>query len=159
MGIAVDADGGKFHWTQKAMTTPARGRIFRANIEILSEQSPANRKNIELLYENPKAVNLDLDPAGRALYSTDRGDPPRGDTLNRAPMDPKPGNRTEPEILFDHLMEGIGLALDVKTGRMFFTDRASSVYSANLDGSNKKMLLAGEGNLTGIVYAELPAGH
>jgi hypothetical protein len=31
------------------------------------------------------------------------------------------------------------------------------VYSANLDGSNKKELLFFEGNLTGIAYVELPA--
>jgi hypothetical protein len=40
----------------------------------------------------------------------------------------------EPEIVFTHLMEGIGLALDLKGGRMFITDFGGSVYSANLDG-------------------------
>jgi hypothetical protein len=38
---------------------------------------------------------------------------------------------------------------------MFLTDFAGSVYSANLDGSNKKTLLFAEGNLTGIAYVEL----
>jgi hypothetical protein len=38
-------------------------------------------------------------------------------------------------------MEGIALALDVKGGPMFITDLAGAVYSANLDGSNKKTLL------------------
>ena len=52
-------------------------------------------------------------------------------------------------------MEGIGLALDLKGGRMFFTDFAGSVYSANLDGSNQKTLLFAQGNLTGIAYADL----
>jgi hypothetical protein len=37
---------------------------------------------------------------------------------------------------------------------MFFTDLAGSVYSAHLDGSNEKMLAAGQGNLTGICYVE-----
>jgi hypothetical protein len=37
------------------------------------------------------------------------------------------------------------------------TDLGGSVYSANLDGSNKKTVLMAEGNLTGIVYAEIPA--
>ena len=68
---------------------------------------------------------------------------------------PTPGNRKDPEILFSHLMEGIGLALDLKGGRMFITDFAGTVYSANLDGSNKKTLLFAEGNLTGIAYAEI----
>jgi hypothetical protein len=53
-------------------------------------------------------------------------------------------------------MEGIGIALDFKGGRMFFTDLAGSVYSARLDGSEKRTLLAAQGNLTGIAYAEIP---
>ena len=58
-----------------------------------------------------------------------------------------------------HLMEGIGLALDPNEGRMFFSDLGGSVYRANLDGSSLEMLLAAQGNLTGIAYAEAPAGH
>jgi DNA-binding beta-propeller fold protein YncE len=160
VGIAVDAEGGKFYWTQKGDDNAGQGRIFRANIEVPPGQSPANRRDIELLYENlPEPIDLDLDLANRTLYWTDRGDPPRGNTVNRAPMDPNPGNRKEPEILFTHLMEGIGLALDLKGGRMFFTDLGGTVYSTNLDGSNQKTLLIAEGNLTGIAYVELTAGH
>ena len=72
-------------------------------------------------------------------------------------MDAAPGNRKDPEILISHLMEGIGLALDLKGGRMFLTDFAGSLYSANLDGSNKKPVIFAQGNLTGIAYAEIPA--
>jgi len=39
---------------------------------------------------------------------------------------------------------------------MFFTDLAGGVYSARLDGSEKKPLLFAQGNVTGIAYAELP---
>jgi DNA-binding beta-propeller fold protein YncE len=160
VGIAVDAEGGKFYWTQKGAGNAGDGRIFRANIEIPQGQSPANRTDIELLYENlPEPIDLDLDLANRTLYWTDRGDPPRGNTVNRAPMDPLSGNRKAPKILFTHLEEGIGLALDLKRGRMFITDYAGSLYSANLDGSNRKTLAYAEGNLTGIAYVELPAGH
>jgi hypothetical protein len=56
----------------------------------------------------PEPIDLDLDPVNRTLYWTDRGDPPRGNTVNRAPMDPAPENGKEPEILFSHLMEGSG---------------------------------------------------
>jgi DNA-binding beta-propeller fold protein YncE len=160
VGIAVDAEGGKFYWTQKGAGNAGDGRIFRANIEIPQGQSPANRTDIELVYENlPEPIDLDLDLANRTLYWTDRGDPPRGNTVNRAPMDPQSGNRKEPEILFTHLEEGIGLALDLKGGRMFMTDYAGSLYSANIDGSNRKMLAYAQGNLTGIAYVELPARH
>ena len=156
VGIAVDAAGGKFYWTQKGADNAGQGRIFRANIELPRGASPANRQDIELLYDDlPEPIDLDLDVAHRVMYWTDRGDPPRGNTVNRAPMDPAPGARKDPEILFSHLMEGIGVALDLKGGRMFITDLAGSVYSANLDGSNKKTLLFAEGNLTGIAYVEL----
>jgi DNA-binding beta-propeller fold protein YncE len=156
VGIAVDAAGGKFYWTQKGADKAGQGRIFRANIELPRGQTPANRQDIELLYDNlPEPIDLDLDVEHRAMYWTDRGDPPRGNTVNRAPMDPTPGNRKDPEIVFSHLMEGIGLALDLKGVRMFITDLAGTVYSANLDGSNKKTLLFAEGNLTGITYAEI----
>ena len=158
VGVAVDVEGGKIYWTQKGDDNAGQGRIFRASIETPRGQSPANRKDIELLYEAlPEPIDLDLDVASRTLYWTDRGDPPRGNTVNRAPMDPTPGARREPEVIFDHLMEGIGLALDVKGGRMFVTDFGGSVYSASLDGSNRKMLLYAQGNLSGIAYAELPA--
>ena len=160
VGIAVDTEGGKFYWTQKGPDNAGEGRISRANIEIPQGQGPANRTDIELLYENlPEPIDLDLDLANRTLYWTDRGDGPRGNTVNRAPMDPLPGNHKEPEILFTHLEEGIGLALDLKGGRMFITDFAGSLRSANLDGSNRKTLSYAEGNLTGIAYVQLPAGH
>jgi hypothetical protein len=56
-------------------------------------------------------------------------------------------------------MEAIGLTLDLKGGRMFITDFGGSVYSANLDESNRRTLLFAEGNLTGIAYAEVPSGN
>jgi len=54
-------------------------------------------------------------------------------------------------------MEGIGLALDLKNNRLFMTDLAGSVYSCNLDGSDKKNVLVLQGNVTGIAYAEIPS--
>ena len=87
----------------------------------------------------------------RVLYWTDRGDPPRGNTVNRAPIDKK----AAPEIVITHLMEGIGIALDVPGNRMFVTDFAGSVYSADLDGKNERNFLYAQGNLTGIAYAEI----
>jgi sugar lactone lactonase YvrE len=154
VGIVLDVEAGKLYWTQKGPDNAGDGRIFRANLEIPKGQTPANRKDIELLYENlPEPIDLELDLANRTIYWTDRGDPPRGNTVNRAPMDGK----KEPEIIFNHLMEGIGIALDLKGGRMFMTDLGGSIYSANLDGSNKKTILAAEGNLTGIAYVEIPA--
>lgn len=93
VGIAIDPDVGKLYWTQKGGDNAGDGRIFRANIEIPAGQLSTNRKDIELLYGSlPEPIDLDLDLANRMLYWTDRGDPPRGNTVNRAPMDPQAGS-------------------------------------------------------------------
>jgi DNA-binding beta-propeller fold protein YncE len=158
VGVAVDVDADKIYWTQKGGDNAGDGRIRRANLNIPKGQTPTNRSDIELLYDKlPEPIDLDLDLGSRMLYWTDRGNPPRGNTVNRAPLEAPQGKRPPPEIIFSNLMEGIGLALDPKHGRMFITDFAGSVYSANLDGSDQKTLLFAEGNLTGIAYVELPA--
>jgi len=156
VGIVVDVEGGKFYWTQKGPDNAEKGRIFRASVETPPGQTPVNRRDIELVYDKlPEPIDLEIDPATRTLYWTDRGDPPRGNTVNRAPLDSPSGKRKAPEIIFSHLMEGIGLALDHAGGRMFVTDLGGSVYSANVDGSKPKVLLFVQGNLTGIAYAEM----
>jgi len=156
VGITVDPERGKVYWTQKGPTKGGSGSIFRANIEIPKGATPANRSDIELFFANlPEPIDLELDVENRVLYWTDRGDPPRGNSVNRAPMDAKPGEVT-PKILVTHLMEGIGIALDLKGDRMFLTDLAGDVYTARLDGSDKKVVLGVQGNVTGIAYAEIP---
>jgi Low-density lipoprotein receptor repeat class B len=157
VGIAVDTDRGQFYWTQKGPDDAGLGRIFRAKIDIPNDETAANRTDIELLFDGlPEPIDLELDLKNRLLYWTDRGDAPRGNTVNRASMDADFEKHPSPEILLTHLMEGIGIALDLKGDRMFLTDLAGSVYSARLDGSDKKPLLVAQGNLTGIAYAELP---
>jgi hypothetical protein len=158
VGVAVDVDDGKVYWTQKGGDNAGKGRIFRAGIDIPPGQTPADRRDIELLYDGlPEPIDLEIDSATRTLYWTDRGDPPRGNTVNRAPLDAPSGKRQAPEILFTHLEEGIGITLDFKGGRMFLTDLAGSVYTAKLDGSQERTVLAAQGNLTGIAYVELPS--
>ena len=157
VGIAVDVERGKVYWTQKGGDNAEQGRILRASIDMSWLETPADRQDIELLYDAlPEPIDLDIDPSTRMLYWTDRGDPPRGNTVNRAPLDAASGKRPPPEIVFDHLMEGIGLALDPKGNRMFITDFGGSIYRANLDGSDRRTLQFALGNLTGIAYVELP---
>ena len=156
VGIAVDAGRGQIYWTQKGEDDAGLGRIFRANIETPAGQSASNRTDIEVLFDGlPEPIDLELDLKNRLLYWTDRGDPPRGNTVNRAPLDVDTTGQTRPtpDVLFTHLMEGIGIAIDFEGGRMFLTDLAGSVYSARLDGSGKQTLLYAQGNLTGIAYA------
>jgi hypothetical protein len=157
VGMTVDVEKGHFYWTQKGPEKGNQGRIFRANTDMPKGQSASNRSDIELLFDGlPEPIDLELDLANRVMYWTDRGNPPRGNSANRARMDSDLTPRPDPEVLVKHLMEGIGIALDLKGKRMFLTDLAGSVYSARLDGSEKKLLLFVQGNLTGIAYAEIP---
>jgi DNA-binding beta-propeller fold protein YncE len=156
VGVAVDVGGGKLYWTQKGADNAGRGRMFRAGIDVPTGQTASNRADIEVLYDGlPEPIDLDLDLNNRVMYWTDRGDPPRGNTVNRAPMDSAAKGRPAPEIVFSHLMEGIGIALDLKGDRMFITDFGGDVLTARLDGSDKKVLLVAQGNLTGIAYSEI----
>jgi len=157
VGIAVDTDRGQIYWTQKGPDDAEQGRIFRAGIEIPKGENAANRSDIEVLFDSlPEPIDLELDLGNRLLYWTDRGDPPLGNTVNRASMDADFKKRPAPDILLTHLMEGIGIALDLKGNRMFLTDLAGTVYTARLDGSEKKAVLVVQGNITGIAYAEIP---
>ena len=156
VGITVDPDRGQIYWTQKGPDDAGKGRIFRAKIDIPNGETAVNRTDIELLFDGlPEPIDLELDLKNRLLYWTDRGDPPRGNTVNRASIDADFSKHPTPDILLTHLMEGIGIALDFKGNRMFVTDLAGNIFSAKLDGSEKKPLLVAQGNLTGIAYAEV----
>jgi 3-hydroxyacyl-CoA dehydrogenase len=152
VGIAVDHDGGKIYWTQKGSDNANEGRIFRANLELPQGENASSRTDIEVFLDSlPEPIDLDLDLAKRMIYWTDRGNPPQGNSVSRAPID-NPGK--DQEILVNDLMEGIGLSLDLKNDRMFFSDLGGSVYTAKLDGSEKRPLLVAQGNLTGVAYAD-----
>ena len=156
VGIAVDPDRGQFYWTQKGPDDAGEGRIFRAKIDIPKGETAANRTDIELLFDGlPEPIDLEIDRKNRFLYWTDRGDAPKGNTVNRASLDADFSKHPTPDILLTHLMEGIGIALDFKGNRMFLTDLTGSIYSAKLDGTEKKPVLIVQGNVTGIAYAEI----
>jgi hypothetical protein len=150
VGIALDVEGGKVYWTQKG--SGGNGRVLRANLEIPSGEDALHRSDIETLFDGlPEPIDMDLDLTHRMMYWTDRGDPPRGNTVNRAPMD---RHADQSEILVSGLKEGIGISLDVKGGRMFYTDLGGNVYSAKMDGSDARVLISGQGALTGITWVE-----
>jgi hypothetical protein len=158
VGVAVDPVGGHLYWSQKGPSDAGEGKILRAGIDLPEGQSATERSDIEVLFEGlPEPIDLELDHAQRLLYWTDRGDPPRGNTVNRAPMHP-PNAVRSPEILLTHLMEGIGITLDLDGGRMYVTDLGGSIYTAGLDGSDRKEILVAQGNLTGIAHAVLVTG-
>ena len=155
VGIALDPERKQIYWTQKGGDNAEVGRILRAGIDLPTGETAKNRSDVEVFFNGlPEPIDLEIDREHRILYWTDRGNPPRGNTVNRASIDAKPG-QNEPQIVVSDLMEGIGIALDVEGNRMFVTDLAGSLYVAKFDGADKRTLLAAQGNLTGIAYAEI----
>ena len=68
--------------------------------EIPKGETAAKRTDIEVFFDQlPEPIDLELDLKNRVLYWTDRGDPPRGNTVNRASIDAKP---QAPEIVITH---------------------------------------------------------
>lgn len=156
VGINVDPDRGQIYWAQKGPDDAGEGRIFRAQLDIPKGETAANRTDIELLFAGlPEPIELEIDLKNRFLYWTDRGDAPKGNTVNRASLDADFSKHPSPVILLRNLMEGIGIALDFKGNRMFLTDLAGTIYSAKLDGTEKKPVLIAQGSATGIAYAEI----
>jgi sugar lactone lactonase YvrE len=152
VGVTIDPEKGHLYWTQKGGDNAEHGRIFRANLEVPRGQSAANRTDITVLFDKlPEPIDLELDLENRVLYWTDRGDPPLGNTVNRSSID----GMLKQEIVLDHLMEGIGIALDIQGDRMFVTDLGGSVYAAELNGLHMRPLAFAQGNLAGIAYAEI----
>jgi hypothetical protein len=151
VGIAIDVAAGKVYWTQKGGDNAGVGSIRRTNLELPAGEDAAHRSDIEVLFQNlPEPIDLDLDLARRMIYWTDRG----ANIVSRAAMDPPRGTylhaRTDQQVLMSDLQEAIGIALAGE--RMYVTDLGGTVYSARLDGSDKRIALSGQGSLTGITF-------
>src|SRR3954454_11853879 len=156
VGITVDPKRRQFYCTQKGPDNAGLGRILRAGIDLPKGEDAAGRTDIEVWFDDlPEPIDLELDLGSRILYWTDRGNPPLGNTVNRASIDAPAKNGRAAESIVSDLMEGIGIALDIPGDRMFITDLGGSVYSAKLDGTEKRALLFAQGNLTGVAYAEI----
>ncbi|KAK8157063.1 low-density lipoprotein receptor [Phyllosticta citribraziliensis] len=156
VGIAVDEENGYFYWTQKGPSKGKVGRIYRARIDGLKQEYPSSRKDRELLFESlPEPIDLELDVKSQLLYWTDRGDPPTGNSLNRAYVGKTPatsgGRSSVGEVLAVRLHETIGLALDLQNEAAYVTDLAGGVYKIGIGKENTKEVLFAElGDTTGI---------
>jgi sugar lactone lactonase YvrE len=155
VGIAIDAHGGKLYWTQKGGDNAGKGTIKRANLTMPKGATAETRKDIEVLFSNlPEPIDLDIDPDTRLLYWTDRGD----NTVSRAPLDPPakfdPANRTDREIVLRNVGEAIGITLDTRRDRLYYTSLGGVLGTSTLNGRQSRQLLTDQGALTGIVLLD-----
>ena len=137
------------YWTQKGSSKGNEGRLFCADLKLPENETPETRKDIKVLLDRlPEPIDLDLDQRANALYMTDRGDPPYGNSISRIQLGAD--GKVDKTILVRKLHEAIGLTLDVDHQEMYFTDLNGSVYRSNMDGSEEVTLFSEIGDLTGI---------
>jgi hypothetical protein len=159
VGIAIDYHRRHLYWTQKGAPNSGTGRIFRTGIDLPNGEGPDNRTDIEIVLDHlPEPIDLEINGDGDWLYWTDRGDPPKGNTLNRINITDDYNGDGMLEILDGNLKEGIGLALDNTNNRVFVTDLGGNIYEFSLDGMQRKLLFQGKDGqaFTGIAY--VPGG-
>ncbi|KAK3695725.1 hypothetical protein B0T22DRAFT_456057 [Podospora appendiculata] len=151
VGIAVDPVAAKIYWTQKGHSKAGQGRIFRAGMEVPQGETAATRSDIETLFDGlPEPIDLEIESGSEVLYWTDRGEHPRGSSLNAAYVGGGGGGEKGVRIIARHFHEPIGLQLDVGRGRAYVTDLGGSVYEVDLQSGGKTVLCADEGCYTGI---------
>lgn len=155
VGVAVDEARGHVYWSQKGPAKGQQGRIFRTALAPPPGSTPEDRPRELVAAGLPEPIDLELDERSQTLYWTDRGDPPRGNTLNRLALAPGPAAAAaaEPEILARRLHEAIGLAVDFARDVAYVTDLAGGVYAVDINTQKKTTLFPELGDLTGIALA------
>ncbi|KAM6504705.1 hypothetical protein FSOLCH5_015206 [Fusarium solani] len=147
VGITLDETNQYFYWSQKGPSKGNQGRILRAKMDDPSQ--------VEVIFDNlPEPIDLKLDESSQALYWTDRGDPPMGNSLNRAFI----GNHSTAdmprrEVLAKRLHETIGLALDKDAMMAYVSDFSGGIYAIDLVKRTKTVLFSELGDSTGIALA------
>lgn len=153
VGIALDTKRQLLYWTQKGGSKGGAGRIFRAPIPPSGETIT----KVETLFHHlPEPIDLEIDAESQQLYWTDRGDPPYGNTLNKASV-ARPfsaeANSAGPSadlMLAERFHETIGLALDTEKRLAYVSDLLGSIWAVDLDTGDKRALIRDRGNYSGI---------
>ncbi|KAJ5538483.1 hypothetical protein N7494_007962 [Penicillium frequentans] len=158
VGIAVDAELGKFYWSQKGPSKGGQGRIFCANISTPFGESGINRSDVECILDGlPEPIDLEISEISKSLYWTDRGEIPFGNSVNRAQLDSsgriiENSSTKKYEVLYRHFNEAIGLKIDEKSNSIYVTDLGGRIYHCDLHGTDKSVLVDDEKRaFTGLV--------
>lgn len=149
VGVALSHNLKKIFWTQKGGPKGWQGRIFSANMEIpLGETVETRSDKVCLLNSLAEPIDLAFHEGLKALYWTDRGEMPFGNTLNRLlfgdnghPLDIDHTPLLKYQILARKFHEAIGLAIDERNQHIYVADLGGSICRLNLDGGDKTRLL------------------
>lgn len=105
------------------------------------------------------ALNLKLtSPLYPPTTGTDRGDPPFGNSVNKASVSADFDETAAPSkelLLAEHFQETIGLALDIEKRVAYVSDLLGNIWSVNLDDGSRKAIIRDRGNYTGITLQKV----
>lgn len=150
VGVAVDERNGYLYWTQKGPPDGGDGRILRAPLDVPVGQQPDRRTVEELWCGLPEPIDLELDLDAGVLYWTDRGAPPRGNTLNLADI-PAPGAQGGAvDVVSDDFHEAIGLAVDPDARTVYVSDLSGEIRAVGIDDRVERTVARIRGGATGI---------
>ena len=157
VGMAIDTAGGWFYWSQKGGDNEGVGSIRRAHIQMPAGQTSTNRNDIEILFSGlPEPIDLELDLEAGMIYWADRGD----DTINRAPIAIPAGStaatRADRQIIVRQVPEAIGVAIDKRRGRLYYTGGTGSSGARTWTAATSRRSPSSGGAFTGIVVVDLP---
>ena len=137
-GIALDSAAGKIYWTNYGEDLIQRANLDGSNVE-----------DIVRGLHIPMGIALDV--AAGKIYWVDQGRDNRDGGLNIGKIQRANLNGSNLEDLVGGLWAPHGIALDVESGKMYWTDlRSNKIQRANLDGSNVKDLITGINPTGGI---------
>ena len=129
---AADFDAGLLYWCDREGMRVMRSNLDGSNVTVLVRNGvfPVDSKDVMR-----HCVGIAVDSVNRYIYWTQKGPPDGGKgRIFRAGLelraDQQPENRTDIELLIDHLPEPIDLELDTKNDLLYWTDRG------NLEGGN-----------------------
>ena len=126
------ADAQKIYWTSNGI---GDHKIVRSDLD---------GSNIEEFLTQVGPIALTVDPVNGKLYWTGSNDATFFHGVHRINLD---GTNPEDLVSRESAQIEYGIALDVTGGKMYWTltdlDSLGEIRSANLDGSNVEVLLAG----------------
>lgn len=143
VGVVISKKLGKIFWTQKGPSKGSKGRILSANLQMPAGEDAATRTDIETIIDSlPEPVDLDIDDEEGAIYWTDRGEVPFGNTLNKMPISEyqgASGTQSRRFILAHGFGEAIGLQVDKRNDCVWVADLCGRIWRCDRKQAAKKI--------------------
>lgn len=95
-----------------------------------------------------------------SITGTDRGDPPFGNSLNKADVSSAHSTESKPKgpsaelLVAERFHETIGLALDIEKNVAYVSDLLGSIWLVDLRSGEKTALIRDKGNFSGLILVK-----